>query len=80
MDLAPYVLGWHLQGDQGLRGPAGNPGKEGPKVSRPKSEIREENRVIGRHMSFSYNSGSAFPLLQQGIAGQIYYTWCNSSK
>lgn len=86
VDLAPYVLCWLWQGDQGLRGPAGNPGKEGPKVSRPKSEIREENRVIGRHMSpryvhslpFSCNSGSTFPLLQQGIAGQMYYKWCNN--
>ncbi len=86
VDLAPYVLRWLWQGDQGLRGPAGNPGKEGPKVSHPKSEIREENHVIGRHMSlryvhslpFSCNSGSTFPLLQQGIAGQMYYKWCNN--
>lgn len=85
VDLASYVLCWLWQGDQGLRGPAGNPGKEGPKVSHPKSEIREENHVIGRHMSpryihslpFSCNSGSTFSLLQ-GIAGQMYYKWCNN--
>lgn len=85
VDLASYVLCWLWQGDQGLRGPAGNPGKEGPKVSHPKSEIREENHVIGRHVSpryihslpFSCNSRSPFSLLQ-GIAGQMYYKWCNN--
>lgn len=54
VDLASYILCWLRQGDQGLRGPAGNPGKEGPKVSHPKSQIREKNRVIRRRMSPRY--------------------------